>query len=91
MKKSIKIILVVSLIIICLITTSYGFGVDDLPGNPNGTGEIENIGNSIITILTSIGIVVSVITAIAGTHGIYLAILKKINPNKKSFWFGIKG
>ena len=64
MKKSIKIILVVSLIIICLITTSYGFGVDDLPGNPNGTGEIENIGNSIITILTSIGIVVSVVTLI---------------------------
>jgi len=32
MKKSIKIILVISLIIICLITTSYGFGVDDLPG-----------------------------------------------------------
>lgn len=51
-----------------------------------GTGAIKGFAITMI-----IGIVVSVITAIAGTHGIYLAILKKINPNKKSFWFGIKG
>lgn len=64
MKKSIKIILVVSLIIICLITTSYGFGVDDLPGNPNGTDGISNVGNGVVRILTTIGIIVSVATLV---------------------------
>ena len=64
MKKSIKIILVISLIIICLITTSYGFGVDDLPGNPNGTDGISNVGNGVVRILTTIGIIASVIVLI---------------------------
>ena len=64
MKKSIKIILVVSLIIICLITTSYGFGVGDLQGNPNGTDGISDIGNSVVRILTTIGIIVSVATLV---------------------------
>lgn len=64
MKKSIKIILVISLIIICLITTSYGFGVDDLPGNPNGTDGISNVGNGVVRILTTIGIIVSVATLV---------------------------
>ncbi|WP_305862300.1 protein translocase subunit SecD [Helicobacter cholecystus] len=51
-----------------------------------GTGAIKGFAITMI-----IGIVVSVVTAIFGTHGIYLAILKKINPNRKKFWFGIKG
>lgn len=51
-----------------------------------GTGAIKGFAITMI-----IGIMVSVVTAIIGTHGIYLAILKKINPNKKTFWFGVKG
>lgn len=51
-----------------------------------GTGAIKGFAITMI-----IGIIVSVITAIIGTHGIYLAILRKINPNQKNFWFGIKG
>ena len=57
-------IIKVELIIICLITTSYGFGVDDLPGNPNGTDGISNVGNGVVRILTTIGIIVSVATLV---------------------------
>lgn len=52
-----------------------------------GTGAIKGFAITMI-----IGIVVSVVTAIIGTHGIYLALLKRIvKSNKRSFWFGIKG
>ena len=64
MKKSIKIILVITLIIICVTTISYGFGVPDLSGNQNGTGDIKNVGNSIVRILSTVGVIVSVATLI---------------------------
>ena len=52
-----------------------------------GTGAIKGFAITMV-----IGIVVSVITAIIGTHGIYLALLKNIvRSNKRNFWFGIKG
>ena len=51
-----------------------------------GTGSIKGF-----AITMGIGIVVSIITAIIGTHGIYLWLGQKINHTKRlNFWFGIK-
>lgn len=51
-----------------------------------GTGPIKGF-----AVTMGIGIVVSIITAIIGTHGIYLWLGKKINNTKRlNFWFGIK-
>jgi len=52
-----------------------------------GTGPIKGF-----AITISIGILASMLTAILGTHGIYDAILPKIQKSKNlSIWFGIKG
>ena len=52
-----------------------------------GTGPIKGF-----AITISIGILASMLTAILGTHGIYDAILPKIQKSKNiKFWFGIKG
>ncbi len=51
-----------------------------------GTGAIKGF-----AITMAIGIVVSILTAIVGTHGIYLVLGKKIaRHNNLSFWFGVK-
>ncbi len=51
-----------------------------------GTGPIKGF-----AVTMSIGILASMLTAILGTHGIYDALMSKIEKsNKTSFWFGIK-
>ena len=51
-----------------------------------GTGPIKGF-----AITISIGILASMLTAIIGTHGIYDALLSKIQKSKNvRFWFGIK-
>ncbi|RDU65440.1 protein translocase subunit SecD [Helicobacter sp. MIT 14-3879] len=51
-----------------------------------GTGPIKGF-----AVTMGIGILASIITAIIGTHGIYLWLGEKINHTKKvNFWFGIK-
>ncbi|RDU67648.1 protein translocase subunit SecD [Helicobacter didelphidarum] len=51
-----------------------------------GTGVIKGF-----AITTGIGILASIITAIIGTHGIYLWLGEKIEKSKKiNLWFGIK-
>lgn len=51
-----------------------------------GTGPIKGF-----AITMGIGVLASIITAIIGTHGIYLWLGDKINNSKRSnFWFGIK-
>ena len=51
-----------------------------------GTGPIKGFAVSM-----SIGIIVSMITAILGTHGIYEFLMPRIEKSKNlSFWFGIK-
>ena len=52
-----------------------------------GTGAIKGF-----AITMSIGILASMITAILGTHGIYIMLEKKITNSKNNhLWFGIKG
>ncbi len=51
-----------------------------------GTGSIKGF-----AITISIGILASMLTAIVGTHGIYQALLPKIEKSKNlNLWFGIK-
>lgn len=51
-----------------------------------GTGVIKGF-----AVTTGIGILASIITAIIGTHGIYIALGDKIAKSKNlNFWFGIK-
>ncbi|MGE4456900.1 MAG: protein translocase subunit SecD [Arcobacteraceae bacterium] len=51
-----------------------------------GTGPVKGF-----AITISIGILASMITAILGTHGIYIALLQKISRDKNNKkWFGIK-
>nr|WP_249206128.1 protein translocase subunit SecD [Helicobacter kayseriensis] len=51
-----------------------------------GSGAIKGF-----AITMAIGIIVSVLTAIVGTQGIYIALEKKIAKSKNlSFWFGVK-
>lgn len=51
-----------------------------------GTGAIKGFAITMI-----IGIIASVLTAIIGTHGIYIALGKRIaKSSNTSFWFGIK-
>lgn len=51
-----------------------------------GTGPIKGF-----AVTMGIGIVISIITAIIGTHGIYLWLGAKINNSKNlGFWFGVR-
>ena len=51
-----------------------------------GTGPIKGF-----AITISIGILTSMLTAILGTHGMYEALLPKINKDKNlRKWFGVK-
>lgn len=52
----------------------------------NATGAIQGF-----AITLSLGIVASILTAIIGTHGIYVALLPKLAKTNNTFlWFGIK-
>ncbi len=52
-----------------------------------GTGAVKGF-----AITMSIGILASMLTAILGTHGIYLLLEERIKKSKSvKFWFGIKG
>ena len=83
MKKSIKIISIVSLIIICLTTISYGFGVSDLTGTQTNTSEIVVMGTNLVSILSSIGIVLSVIVlAIIGVKYMLGSVEEKAEYKK---------
>ncbi|STQ85847.1 protein translocase subunit SecD [Helicobacter muridarum] len=50
-----------------------------------GTGSIKGF-----AITTSIGIIASIVTAIIGTHGVYLLLENKIDRSKLYFWFGVR-
>ncbi|MFC3867225.1 protein translocase subunit SecD [Helicobacter equorum] len=52
----------------------------------NATGAIQGF-----AITLSLGIIASILTAIIGTHGIYVALLPKLAKTNNTFlWFGIK-
>ncbi len=67
MKKNIKIIIIlltIFLILSIIFSNVYGFSVENLTGNKVTNPEAKNLGNKAITIITSIGSVLSVIILI---------------------------
>lgn len=62
MKKIAKILLIFMILLMFLITISYGFGLNDLKGNEAGTSDLAKAGNSLVSVITSVGVVISVIT-----------------------------
>lgn len=65
--KSRRIILIsiVFFILLSLISISYGsLGVDDLTGTQREVGALKNAGNSIIKVISTAGVVVSVVVLI---------------------------
>lgn len=65
MKKTIKITTIFILLALFLVTASYGFNVEDLTGSQTEVAVLKDAGNDIIKIITSIGIVISVVVLIA--------------------------
>ncbi len=67
MKKVEKIIAIIaiSIVIISLTTLSYGFGIKDLKGTQDvQVAGLKAAGNTMITVITTIGIVISVVMLI---------------------------
>ena len=65
MKKVIKILILISLVLILFSIASYGaFSVGDITGNGRTYTDIENKGQSIITILSTAGSILSVVVLV---------------------------
>ena len=59
------IFVIVAIIIISLMTVSYGFGVNDIKGTRTGAdNDLNKVGNDIIKIITTVGSILSVIVLV---------------------------
>ena len=66
MKKVLRIIVMIIVLMMFFITASYGsLEVGDLTGDQAGMTGLKSTGNTIVKVLTTIGVVVSVIVLIA--------------------------
>ena len=68
MKKVIKIVIIFLMVVSFLNAVVYGFTVDDIQGKlPDNTVKqpIYNVGNTVVTILSTIGSIVSVVVLVA--------------------------
>lgn len=65
MKKTIKVTTIICILLtIFLSTISYGFNVKDLTGNQTEIDTLKNAGNDIVKVITTVGIVISVVALI---------------------------
>ena len=65
MKKVMKVISIIAIFIIFFITVCYGaFDVSDLQGNQEGLGSLKITGDIVVKVISTIGVVVSVIMLI---------------------------
>lgn len=62
--KIIKILALVFVIILLFNSTIYAFGVNDFKGTPVNNIELNTVGNKVITVISTIGSIVSVIVLI---------------------------
>lgn len=62
MKIIVKVLVITMILMMILMTISYGFGVKNLKGNQTGTSELVTTGINLVSIITSIGVIVSVIS-----------------------------
>ena len=63
-KKIIKIGIILSIAILIFTYASYGFTIKDLTGTQTQVESLKNAGNNIVKVITSIGVVISVMVLI---------------------------
>lgn len=64
MKKVIMILTMFAIIILIFCNSIYAFGVVDFSGTPMGNPDLDKAGNKIITVISTIGSIVSVIVLV---------------------------
>ena len=66
MKKVKKIIFIISIVMLMVFLSNicYGFSVTELQGSTVDNPEVTNIGNKIITVLSTIGAIISVVVLV---------------------------
>jgi len=65
MKKVVKFMLITIFIILLLLSTvSYGFNVQELTGTDHQVDALKNAGNSVVKVISTVGIVISVVMLI---------------------------
>ena len=60
-KNKILCIFILIFLVLSFVTVSYGFGISDLKGNQVEGAKIQKAGNSVVRVISTIGVVVSVI------------------------------
>lgn len=64
MKKKLILTLTIIITIISIVTISFGFGIEDLEGNQTQTEDLKRVGNDVVHVILTIGVIVSVIALI---------------------------
>ncbi len=64
-KNKIVFILILFVIILSFLTISYGFGIDNLKGKQVEGATLQKAGNGIVKVVTTIGVVISVVMLVA--------------------------
>lgn len=85
MKKITKIIIFMILIVACVFNYAYSLTPSQLPGATNNVKGIEDAGNGIITVVSTIGSIVSVVTLIALGIKYMLGSVEEKAQYKKAF------
>lgn len=60
-KKTILFFLILIIVLISFVSISYGFGVDDLKGNQVEVDSMKKVGNGVMKVVSTIGVVISVV------------------------------
>ena len=60
-KKKILFFLILIIILISFVSISYGFGLNDLTGNQVEVDTMKKAGNSVVKVVSTIGVVTSVV------------------------------
>lgn len=85
MRKIIKILLIIIALMMFFITMSYsyGFSVDDLTGNQADLEDLKTTGNNVVSIITDIGVVISVVViAILGIKYMLGSVEERVEYKK---------
>lgn len=64
MQKSIKILILLCVVMLLFSTNIYAFSIIDFPGTAANNTDLDNAGNKIITVISTIGSIVSVVVLV---------------------------
>lgn len=65
MKKIVRVLIFMIVIILCIFNCTYGFTLNQLDGTGGNTNAIEEAGNGILSIVSTVGSAISIIAIIA--------------------------